>query len=215
MRRSLFLGILSLVVLLLLVSCIRRRETGQPADGLERLLSWMNGSFSSRPQSLEDSAFLDIRLEMTPIWTSDGGGYWLYVEQAAADNLGRPYRQRIYNLTQLDDSTFASAGYELPDPERFIGQWRNPDAFAVLTPDSLIKNEGCTIFLHPEGDSAFVGGTLDEDCRSDLRGAAYATSKVRITDNYLYSWDRGFDSTGSQVWGAEKGGYRFEKMRNP
>jgi hypothetical protein len=28
----------------------------------------------------------------------------------------------------------------------------------------------------------------------------------------LASWDRGFDSTDNQVWGAEKGGYIFKKL---
>jgi hypothetical protein len=29
----------------------------------------------------------------------------------------------------------------------------------------------------------------------------------------MVSWDRGFDKEGKQVWGAQKGGYRFVKKR--
>ena len=46
-------------------------------------------------------------------------------------------------------------------------------------------------------------------CASDLRGAAYATSEVTITPQFVLSWDRGFDNTGKQVWGATEGPYVF------
>jgi CpeT protein len=46
-----------------------------------------------------------------------------------------------------------------------------------------------------------------------LRGATYATSEVIIKNQQMISWDRGYDSSDRQVWGAEKGGYVFEKIR--
>jgi CpeT protein len=215
MRRSLFLGVFSLVILLLAVSCIKRREAGRPRDGLEQLLTWMNGSFSSRAEALEDTSYFDARLEIVPIWTDRPDGYWVYVEQAVADDLGRPYRQQVYHLAQLDDSTFAASIYELPRARRFVGQWRDPDAFSELTADSLTKCEGCTVYLHEEDDTAFTGHTIKGDCPSDRLGAVYATTDMRITSGYLYIWDRGFDSAGAQVWGEMKRGYLFEKLRNP
>ena len=214
--RGRFISVLfAIIALSLAVSCIQRREVSEPHNGLEKLLSWMTGSFSSQEQAMTDSAFFDIRLEMVPIWPEREDGYWLYVEQAAADNLARPYRQRIYHLSRLDDSTYASSVFEVPAPEQFVGQWRAPDVFSELTLDSLSKREGCTIYLRLEGDSAFVGSTEGASCLSSLRGASYATSEVRITEQYLSSWDRGFDSTGTQVWGAEEGPYLFRKLRNP
>ena len=50
-------------------------------------------------------------------------------------------------------------------------------------------------------------------CPSDRKGAAYATSEVTITENELISWDRGYNDKDEQVWGAEKGGYHFLKIR--
>jgi hypothetical protein len=175
----------------------------------------MTGSFSSQEQATLDSAFFDIRLEMVPIWPQREDGYWLYVEQAAAEYLDQPYRQRIYHLTALDDSSFASSVFELPEPSRFAGQWRTPGIFSDLTPDSLIKREGCAIYLEKSGDTAFVGSTRETECLSDHRGARYATSEVVITETYLSSWDRGFDGSSNQVWGAVKGGYMFRKARQP
>ena len=204
---------LTLMGLLLgLTACIERREVARPQSDLDRLVSWMAGSFSSQQQAEADSTFFDIRLEMLPIWTARTDGRWLYVEQAAATSLEQPYRQRIYHLVRRNDSTFSSAVYEFAEPLRFAGAWRTPDLFDPLTPDSLEVREGCAIILHPLGDTAFAGRTIDGDCLSDYRGASHATSEVVITARYLETWDRGWDSTGVQVWGAEKGGYLFRKM---
>ncbi|MCK5454144.1 MAG: hypothetical protein KAJ16_07275 [Calditrichia bacterium] len=58
------------------------------------------------------------------------------------------------------------------------------------------------------------GSTRGNDCQSSLRGTAYATSEVTIRKTELISWDRGFDSNDQQVWGAEKAGYIFKKIKN-
>lgn len=187
------------------------RNKGSAAS-LETLLYLMKGSFSSQAQAESDSTFYDIRLEMAPIWTDRTDGYWLYVEQAAAQSLDQPYRQRVYHLTQLNDSTFSSRVFAIDEPLRFAGAWQEQDPLAGLTPDSLSERVGCEIILQAESDSVFVGSTVDKNCQSDLRGASYATSEVRIDPTGLTTWDRGWNDLDSQVWGAEVSGYRFERV---
>jgi hypothetical protein len=194
------------------LSCVDRRPPGEATPELRQLTQWLTGSFSSRRQAADDSSFFDIRLEMVPIWTERTDGFWLYIEQASASSLGQPYRQRVYHLTQDDDSTFRSDVYTLPEPLRFAGAWREAAPLSGLAPDSLALREGCSILMYPEGRDAFAGGTVGHDCESRLRGARYATSEVRVTATGLYSWDRGFDSTGQQMWGARKGGYIFDRV---
>jgi len=63
-----------------------------------------------------------------------------------------------------------------------------------------------------ERTEGFVGGTEGKGCASDLRRATYATSEVVVKLDHLTSWDRGFDKSDRQVWGAEKGGYVFLKL---
>ncbi len=186
-----------------------REQTGA---NLPMLASWLTGSFNSAKQAAEDTTYLDIRLTMTPVWQFFSSGFWFYVEQAVAGHEAKPYRQRVYFLTQVDDSTFRSDVYTLPDPARFIGAGNKENPLAEITPDSLDLREGCSIILRFDG-RAFAGGTIGKDCGSDLRGAAYATSEVRLDEKQLISWDRGFDSTGVRVWGAEKGGYIFDKIK--
>ena len=215
MMRRVYLVLILLIITAGLASCIVRKEAGQSRTELDRLVSWMGGTFSSQEQAALDSDFFDIRLQMVQIWPERIDGRWLYVEQASALSLERPYRQRVYRLYQPNDTTVISAVYEFDDPLFFAGAWRTPTMFDTLAPGALLFLEGCAIVMHPRGDTAFVGSTVDRNCRSVYQGADYATSEVIITESYLFSWDRGWDSAGVQVWGAEKGGYMFRKLREP
>lgn len=197
--------------LLIFILFCKSAPTKKDAD-LARLVSWMTGSFSSHEQAQSDSNFFDIRLEMVQIWQDRADGKWLYVEQAAASSLDKPYRQRVYRLTRLPDDTFESAVFTLHDPLKFAGEWKKELPLAGLTADSLELKDGCSIILHQIAEGAFVGKTIEKNCPSNLRGAAYATSEVTITESEMVSWDRGFDADDHQVWGATTGGYIFKKV---
>ena len=67
-----------------------------------------------------------------------------------------------------------------------------------------------SVFLEDKGDF-FMGGTKEKNCKNTLRGATYATSIVRIFKDKIIIWDQGFNSIDKQTWGAEKGGYVFDK----
>jgi hypothetical protein len=137
----------------------------------------------------------------------------LYVEQALAARQEAPYRQRVYRLKMEAGDTLSSAVYTLPDPEGMIGAWQVPQRFDSLSPADLEARVGCTVYLVPQKDGSFAGSTHEQDCESELRGASYAVSSVRIEEYEIVSWDQGFDSLDQQVWGAEKGGYRFVKIQ--
>lgn len=180
---------------------------------LEDLAGLMTGSFSSQAQSLRDSSFFDIRLEMVRIWPVHPDGIWLYVEQAEAESLGAPYRQRVYHLTDEGDGTFKSTIFALPgNPLSYAGVWRDSEPLEGLTPMELEVREGCAVILVPTQDGGFEGSTRERACGSNLRGATYATTEVLLEDGRLVSWDRGFDDDGNQVWGSTEGGYVFERV---
>lgn len=175
---------------------------------LEGVAAWMTGSFSSAAQAAADPEFRDIRLHVAPIWPEAEGVRWLYIEQAAADRLAAPYRQRVYRLREIEPGLIESEIYTITGPERVIGAFRDEAVRARLLPSELALREGCTVYLKWTRD-AFVGGTLGTLCSSDLAGAAYATTVVTLGEGRLESWDRGFDASGVQVWGSEKGPYLF------
>lgn len=205
--------ILLFSVFFISTSCSVKFYRGETShDKLEKLAEWMTGSFTSEEQSILDTSFYNIHLQMVRIWPDRKDGIWLYVEQAASWALEKPYRQRVYHLTQeVCGSTYKSAVYTFEDPLRFAGDYAVSEPLAGLTVDSLEEKTGCHIVLEYD-DCEFTGSTGVKTCDSELRGASYATSEVSLTKYALKSWDRGFDETGKQVWGATKGPYIFKKV---
>lgn len=181
------------------------------ASDLGLLKEMMSGNFDSKDQATADSNYFEIHLHMKPIWPQRSDGFWLYVEQALVTTQDKPYRQRIYHVHYNKDNNIISEVFELNAPLRFTGAWKQENPLSTLSPDSLISRQGCAISLKKNSDGTFSGSTLEKDCLSNLRGAKYATSEVSISKQLLVSWDRGFDEKDQQVWGAEKGGYRFVK----
>ena len=179
---------------------------------LDLLKRYMVGSYSSTAQHARDTSYLNIELEMARIWLKETDGIWLYVEQAAANKKDKPYRQRIYHLTQRDDSTFVSAVCDLDSMHLFTGAYKDIARFAALKPVDAQPLPGCALLLHWR-KGHFIGSTDGKACKNAWGKASYASSEVDIGPDGLVSWDRGYDDTGTQVWGAEKGGYEFVKRK--
>jgi hypothetical protein len=194
-------------MMLTFISCTKK------PDDINTLLSMMTGSFSSQNQARADENFSDIRLQMVQIWKDRSDGFWLYVEQAVANSLDKPYRQRIYNLSQINDSTFQSTIFTMNDPLQYAGEWKKTNPLATMTPENLSEKKGCAVILTKRGEGVYVGLSESLTCESDLQGADYATSVVLITADQIYSWDRGFDINGNQVWGPKMGGYEFNRIK--
>ena len=83
----------------------------EKVDELKELFALMQGSYNSELQAAADSTYFNISLHMYPIWEEKGN--YLYVEQALNARQDSPYRQRIYEVTQLNDSIFSSAIYTI------------------------------------------------------------------------------------------------------
>ena len=201
-----------LLSFLLFFSCSVFSQKQEDAD-LTLLKSWMIGHFSSEQQAAKDSSFFHIELRMAAIFPDRNDGSWLYVEQAAKGSLHQPYRQRVYHLYRQSETVLVSKVFEMHQPLRFAGAWQSPSLLAAIVADSLINRQGCAIYLTKNDQGQFVGSTEGKQCLSSLRGATYATSEVRISSTGMQSWDRGWNATDQQVWGAVKGGYLFDKLK--
>lgn len=197
-----------LVLLSLLV--LPSLSHAQRTRALEQLAYVMAGSYTSAAQAKADSGYFEIELEMVRIWPKRRDGAWFYVEQATAASKEKPYRQRIYHLREVNDSTFISRILTIKGGASFFGAYRDPLKLATLSPDSLVVLEGCDITLHRRGNT-YVGSTEQGRCPSTREGARYTTSEVVLSADRMVSWDRGWNADGVQVWGAEKGGYVFLK----
>lgn len=188
----------------------RTGDDAATANRLTALQQAMTGSYDSSSQASADPEYYNILLHMEPIWTNTSE-YYLYVEQAVAENRDEPYRQRVYKL-EKQGRKLVSRVYELPEPERFVGAYNTPERFNTITPQDLVEKKGCAVYLKMDKYGVYRGQTKKKSCKSSLRGASYATSRVSINDSFVQSWDRGFNEEGEQVWGAVKGGYLFFKQ---
>lgn len=164
------------------------------------------------PTQWLDPAFFEVALPMRPIWPQRSGERWLYVEQALAASPSKPYRQRVYRI-DWDGQGPVSEVFTLPgDATTFAGAWRNTTVFDSLTPEDLRRREGCSLHLVKQSDGTCLGSTIGDDCAGTRSGAAYATAEVVLDAGVLTSWDRGFGAQDKQVWGSERGPYRFERQ---
>ena len=177
---------------------------------LSELKKLMTGQFASSKQAKLDSNFYDISLFMYPVWESKEGD-WLYVEQSVTANLAKPYRQRLYKLEKGQNGEFISHVYSFNEPDKFINKWDDPTFFDQFNTSIIKEREGCAVHLKKVGVNEYTGSTIEKNCKSTLRGASYATSKVTVTSDAIISWDQGFDDADKQVWGAEISGYIFDK----
>lgn len=211
---------------IVMVSCVSRsyrrarvvvKEPPAPAvdEGFTVLVDWMTGIYASEAQSKTDPEYFDIRLAMARIWHDREDGVWLYVEQAVAQMMDKPYRQRVYRLRHVGARIYESSVYELPgDPLAHAGAHTTEKPLGEMSPDDLTLMPGCGVVLRRMPDGTFAGSTLGSQCGSDFRGASYATSEVRVTEKGITSWDRGYGADHKQVWGAVKGSYVFDKTEN-
>jgi hypothetical protein len=187
-----------------------KTETPKEDVELKELFALMQGSFNSEAQSVADSTYYNISLHMYPIWKDRG--QFLYVEQALNSMQNKPYRQRIYEVKRLTDSTIGSFIYTIPNDSLWIGKWKTPAAFDSIATKDITVRKGCEVILKRLGENHYKGSTGERSCESTLRGASFATSEVEIMPKKVISWDRGFDAEGNYVWGAEKAGYIFEQL---
>ncbi len=204
-----------LLIFVLVFNCKNTEKTtlteeNKEAEGLDELFTLMQGSFNSEVQSQVDSSYYNISLHMYPIWEDKGN--FLYVEQALNSIQNKPYRQRIYEVVQLNDSTFSSAVYTLDVDSIWTGKWKTPKAFDSISIKDIALKEGCEVILKRISANHYIGKTGDTTCVSTMRGASFARSEVEILEDKILSWDRGFDAEGNYVWGAEKGPYIFNKL---
>lgn len=176
------------------------------------LLGYLSGSFNSTEQSRKVKGYFDISLAMVRVWKGDKKSRWLYVEQAVTKRLSRPYRQRVYQLRQVGPNRFTSTIYKVTIAKQLAGKAHNPKVLIQLKRKHLRLLKGCAIYLTYRGGK-FRGSTKKRECTNRWRGASYATSEVVITPQSLYSWDRGWNSKGKQIWGARKGGYMFRRVK--
>jgi len=182
-----------------------------PAIGgaADRSFHLLEGRFDSADQARSTPGYPPIQLVACPADVPSLGPRALYVEQARMDATDAPERQRVYVFEQGDpaESTAVARVFELAEPRSSVGACGRsvPPRFSR---DELVERVGCTVSLRADGP-VYRGATSGRSCPTTLKGATYVTSDVVLDTVGLRSWERGYDPSGAQKWGAESGPYVF------
>ncbi len=201
--------------LLLLLACPTVEPEPEPelesVDLVGVLAEYLTGRFDSGQQSIDEPQYFAIQLMTCPVDAPELGEVVLYVEQAVMDDLGSPYRQRLYVLEadEEDDALVYTRVYALDAPTAAVGLCDDDD-IPRFEADEVQLRGGCDVHLTWIADEErFEGGTVGTACASNLGDAVYATSEIALERDLLESWDRGWDASDAQAWGATAGPYRF------
>jgi hypothetical protein len=184
----------------------------EEAQIVDRFADFLAGAFSNEEQARRDTSYPHVRIHIVPLWTSEGDGRWVYVEEAAAEQLSRPHRQRVYQIIGRSDTTVELVTYVIRGAQRFVGAWKQPALLKNLVRDSLSLRNGCSMLFHPREDLTFAGRTMGKGCPSSYRGAAFMMSELVLTPDSMVVWNRGYNAAGEQTWGSHKGGFVFRKQ---
>ncbi len=183
----------------------------RPADDeLATLALGMTGSFDSLAQVEADLAaaapYTHLRAvtHIRPVQIAGltaAGAHTFDVEQAAADSLERPYRQRVYLLTRRD-GVLVNRIFRITEPQRFAGAHARPEVLAGLTTEQLPLEPGCDLICTRVTEGLYSGiAGLNGTCPTTWRGAAYTISQVLMTPHSITFLDQGFGTQGNHVWG--------------
>ncbi|MCC6132342.1 MAG: chromophore lyase CpcT/CpeT [Acidobacteria bacterium] len=186
---------------------------------IKKLTGWMTGSFDTFAQVAADEkakkAYTHMKavMNLVPIDVEGLSGQAFYLEQAAADSLDKPYRQRVYLLTR-QDGKLVNRIYKFKDPAPFTGAFAEPKKLASLTLDEIVLEEGCDVAWTKVNDTLYKGiAGANKSCKSAWKGGATAVSKIELTPGSITSLDQGYDEAGKLVWGPPEGnpGHIFKK----
>ncbi|TNF27226.1 MAG: hypothetical protein EP319_12015 [Deltaproteobacteria bacterium] len=183
------------------------------ADTLDRLYSYLNGSFTSGNQSIYNSKFFDVTVRHCPVNIINGniGSKYLFLRQAISLFQESPYRTRLVELS-LSGDVITSNNYE-PIVDIDLSNTCTEGETPSFERNLFSKDPKCTVYLYEdESLDIFVGSTGVPGCKSEMNGASYVSSDVEISRGFFKSLDRGWDSNNNQVWGSIDGPYLFERL---
>jgi uncharacterized protein (DUF1330 family) len=182
------------------------------ASALDDYLRLQLGSWTSAAQAAQDQRYGTAVWHIAEIWRDAAAKErWIYAE-SWMEGAEAPYMQRISRLEEQPDGSLLARRFSIPEPSRFVGAWRDPAAFAQLSPGELVEMAGCEATLVRAGKDRFEGGTQGRRCGNAYKGAAYAVSQTVLTADEMTNWDRGFTADGELRWGPAAGGYRFRRL---
>lgn len=188
------------------------RATAQPLSPqhVETVAAHLTRTMDTTAQAATNSDFVGVQMTTCPIQVmaaaATTSAIYLYQEQALTERIGTPYRQRFLQIALSDDGNRVESRTFKPDtPEDWTGFCQRSDR--TITPDNLGPLV-CIVSLRPSA-LGYVGSTSPAGCPVNLRGAVRLTNTIVLHRDGMDTWDRGFNESGDQVWGAQTEPYQY------
>lgn len=177
---------------------------------IERYVEWLDGSFSSYQQSIEEPYFSHVVVDHRFI-RHDQLGFWFYVQQGLFSD--QPYRKRVYIVFQKNDTTIVTKSYRINDGANIHIKNKNIHTeLSNITLDSLTYMPDCDSHIRMGINGYFYGSLANENCPGGTyNGATHTTSVFRVYPQMIVSWERGWRGD-EQLWGSSRGYYYFRRV---
>ena len=207
--------IISIFSVITIAGC--RVKNSSMQQQAEEVATYLTGVMDTTKQAAAIGDAPSVRMttckvEVQPIGVNGqpSSAIFLYQEQALIDQLDQPYRQRFLKITSDDDNQqVISSGFKPIQPKQYIGFCDQPQSKRVIKTEELGENN-CNVFLQKQ-ESGYFGETPPEGCTTNFRGAVKVTNTIILNETGMDTLDRGFNTEGEQVWGAENRPYKFRR----
>ncbi len=182
----------------------------------EQVVQHLEGILSTAARAAANPKVANVTMTTCriPVANPPASTIYLYQEQAIADKLTQPYRQRILEIRPSPASqTIRSRSFKLADQAKWVNFCDRPDDRRSHIDQRPIQPQDfpisvCAVFLKPTPEG-FSGTTEATGCPAKVRGAVMIRNRIRLHPNGMDTWDRGYDAQGKQVWGAGDEPYQF------
>ncbi|PIG91303.1 chromophore lyase CpcT/CpeT [Gloeocapsopsis sp. IPPAS B-1203] len=185
-----------------------------PAQQVQEVVSHLDGAMDTSAQARANPNAPDVRITNCKVIVKNAAAIarphavFMYQEQALSQRLSQPYRQRFLRIApSVDNNSIESAVFRPPTLQAWIGLCNKPEAQRIINVKD-IGTSNCSVFLRRQQQN-YIGETSASGCPSNYKGAVRITNRITLHQAGMDTWDRGFDATGNQVWGAESEAYQF------
>ncbi len=182
---------------------------------VQEVAAYLEGTMATASQAAANSKAPNVQMTTCRVHVASSGQttdvIFLYQEQALAGQLEKPYRQRFLQLSPSSYSqSVRSLSYRPSNAAAWVNFCNKPLSDRTVSLSDLGKPV-CSVFLKRLGDT-YSGRTPADGCPANVRGAVRITNQIVLSKSGMDTWDRGYDSTGKQVWGAKTEAYQYRKV---
>lgn len=189
-----------------------RQEITDTENRLDKFYYMFLGLFSNKVQARQESSPLYRSQELiaVPIWPKRGGERWLYICWLQEDRPNDLLSQEVWHFKKRDRETLEIVMYDVPDKDRYTGDWRKKEPLANLDPEDLLYYEGCTAVVKRDSPNSF--SITGNACQRDLSDVIKHVEVHGVaTPDSIVFYNKMLNADKEALFSYEKG-LRFERQ---